>query len=283
MTAVNGPTPREQRRAQRRQVRETERQMAAYGKETTPEHRSLGGRIFWRTFYVVMSVIVLFGVLYVANPTISGTSVQDRVRDVTDPGPHGPHAFFLNARNGGAVGWDPCQPIRYVVNPEGAPDDWQDVVDEAVDLTSKASGYTFEDEGTTEARPLDDASVLRGAPLLISWADGLEVPELKDKTGLNAVSNDVAGVAYAYAIIKKNRSYFVSGVIALDTTTSDEMTAGDDADARPLVLAHELGHILGLDHVDDPDQLMNPVISTQQGFGDGDREGLRELHDVPCA
>ena len=52
--------------------------------------------------------------------------------------------------------------------------------------------------------------------------------------------------------------------------------------AATLILAHELGHVLGLDHVDDPEQLMNPSYVGQRGFGDGDLAGLKILRDMPC-
>jgi len=50
-----------------------------------------------------------------------------------------------------------------------------------------------------------------------------------------------------------------------------------------LVLEHELGHVLGLDHVDDEHQLMHPTASKARGLGEGDVAGLQRLHDVPCS
>jgi predicted Zn-dependent protease len=56
-----------------------------------------------------------------------------------------------------------------------------------------------------------------------------------------------------------------------------------DRRSAELILAHELGHVLGLDHVDDVDELMNAEYVGQTGFGPGDREGLKRLYDLPCA
>ena len=52
------------------------------------------------------------------------------------------------------------------------------------------------------------------------------------------------------------------------------------------VLLHELGHIMGLDHVHDPDQLMysgrHPNVFLHD-YGTGDLEGLRRLGmDAGC-
>ncbi len=49
------------------------------------------------------------------------------------------------------------------------------------------------------------------------------------------------------------------------------------------VLRHELGHLAGLGHVDDPRQLMyasaTPLVVAP---GDGDRRGLAALGARPC-
>ncbi|MET3351312.1 UNVERIFIED_ORG: putative Zn-dependent protease [Arthrobacter sp. UYEF1] len=47
------------------------------------------------------------------------------------------------------------------------------------------------------------------------------------------------------------------------------------------ILMQELGHVLGLDHVDDPTQLMYGN-SGQFDFGDGDRAGLALLGTGEC-
>jgi hypothetical protein len=41
------------------------------------------------------------------------------------------------------------------------------------------------------------------------------------------------------------------------------------------VLAHEVGHYLGLDHVDDPDNLMNPTAPNGGGLTSGQANDLR--------
>ena len=49
-----------------------------------------------------------------------------------------------------------------------------------------------------------------------------------------------------------------------------------------MVLEHELGHVLGLNHTDDSSQLMAAEYHGQERLGDGDIDGLQRLHDVPC-
>jgi hypothetical protein len=222
----------------------------------------------------VAAVLVIAATLWLIDPNLGGESARDRLRALVTPDEEAfSYAFLLTSRNGDATGWDPCQPIRFVVNPDDAPDDWQDIVESAVSATTEASGFELAYVGTSQARPLDGTDTIRGAPLLISWADAAEVPGLAGHT---------FGVAYPHPLVLETRSYFVSGVIVINEEASD-WTSGPRAEpTAPLVLAHELGHILGLDHVDDRDELMNHSYVGQDGFGPGDRRGLWEVHDVPC-
>jgi predicted Zn-dependent protease len=75
----------------------------------------------------------------------------------------------------------------------------------------------------------------------------------------------------------------MSGVVTLDGPHLDEITLGQlDGMARAkAVILHELGHLVGLDHVDDPSQLMyhQSSVTTLQG---GDRAGLAELGRGAC-
>jgi len=222
----------------------------------------------------VAAVLVIVATLWLTDPNVGGESARDRRRALVTPDEEaGSYAFLLKSRNGDATGWDPCRPIRFVVNPDDAPDDWQNIVESAVSATAGASGFELAYAGTSQARPLDGADTIRGAPLLISWADAAEVPGLAGHT---------FAVAYTHPLVLERRSYFVSGVIAINEDASAWTTGPREDPTAPLVLAHELGHILGLDHVDDPDELMNRSYLGQDGFGPGDRRGLREIHDVPC-
>ena len=51
--------------------------------------------------------------------------------------------------------------------------------------------------------------------------------------------------------------------------------------ARAVVM-HELAHVVGLDHVDDPTQLMNPEGTDVTEFAAGDLAGLARLGGGQC-
>ena len=48
------------------------------------------------------------------------------------------------------------------------------------------------------------------------------------------------------------------------------------------IVDHEFGHLVGLDHVDDPGELMAEVNIGRTSYGPGDLEGLARLGAIPC-
>ena len=77
----------------------------------------------------------------------------------------------------------------------------------------------------------------------------------------------------------------MTGSVTLDAPGIAELLATPNgANSAYGVITHELGHVVGLDHVDDPSQLMNPrasaAVSTLQ---QGDLAGLAELGTGACA
>ena len=110
--------------------------------------------------------------------------------------------------------------------------------------------------------------------MLIAWANSDEVPDLEGST---------AGIGGSTPARVRQRVQFVTGMVVLDTDAYDRMELRGDERSQELILAHELGHVLGLDHVDDVGELMNAEYVGQDGFGPGDRDGLQRLHDLPCS
>ena len=77
---------------------------------------------------------------------------------------------------------------------------------------------------------------------------------------------------------------YVTGTVSLDAGRMPEILAIRDGEetARAIVL-HELGHLVGLTHVDDPDQLMYPEARGEVAdFAAGDLTGLAALGRGAC-
>lgn len=174
------------------------------------------------------------------------------------------------------VGWNPCQPVRYAVNPDEMPDGARDLVERAIARMSEATGLEFEDAGDTQRRPFTGALVPLGAtqPVVIAWGDSFEFPRFAD---------DVAGLGGAASEQGvTGRRYYVTGGVALSTDTFTDKSVALRTEQMEAIILHELGHLVGLTHVEDAGELMADENSGRLDLGPGDREGLALLGAVPC-
>lgn len=176
---------------------------------------------------------------------------------------------------GEPVGYDPCRVIEVEVNPDGAPEGYDALVDTAIEHTSGATGLRFQRVGLTDRRP-PKLTTARRQPVLVAWATADEVPDL---------AGDVAGIGGSTAVERgfRDRTY-VTGQVVLDADVYDDLDDGDDLEyaSAQAIVDHEFGHLVGLDHVDDPGELMyadNVGVTT---YGPGDLEGLARLGNIPC-
>lgn len=195
----------------------------------------------------------------------------------------GAHAFLHTAADGTPVGYDPCRPVRYVVRPSGAPAQGEAILADAMAILSDATGLAFVAAGTTDEAPSLERPLIQPdrygegwAPVLVAWSDESEVPEL---------AGQVAGVGGSAAVpgATGEGRWLAAGRVALDVGDLSAMLARSDgyAQARAIVV-HELAHVLGLDHVADPGELMHPTTSTRTDLGPGDLQGLALVGQVAC-
>lgn len=186
--------------------------------------------------------------------------------------------------SGEPVGWDPCRPLRYVVNRAHVPATGDHLLAGAVAELQAVTGILFVDEGTVDEAPADDRAPVqrevygdRWAPVLIAWSDPVSSPGL---------AGPIAGYAGPQVVegAEPDTLRYVTGQVVLDGPQLEELANGPAGLARARgVLLHELGHLIGLDHVDDPDQLMYPS-TTLLGveFAAGDLRGLAAVSGQPC-
>ena len=110
----------------------------------------------------------------------------------------------------------------------------------------------------------------RWAPLLIAWTTPKQAPQLKGQ-----VIGTGGSTHFSFGDGPKS---FVTGSLELDAPQiAEDLDRSEGAAYATAVILHELGHVMGLEHVDDPTQLMYPEIGAPDGLAAGDLNGLYEL------
>ena len=149
----------------------------------------------------------------------------------------------------GPARWNPCQPITWApVTP--LPPSEEPLLTAAFAEASAESGLTFQ-----QVSPADDPAVQ------------------VDITMVNGDRVDGEGTIVYFPPTEATNPRATGGRL--------EAAIGDDTPLalRIALYLHEIGHVIGLGHVDDPAQVMYPTLeeSDGDGFAAGDRAGLRAL------
>ncbi|MGQ0826395.1 MAG: matrixin family metalloprotease [Actinomycetota bacterium] len=156
--------------------------------------------------------------------------------------------------------WSRCRGATWRFDPREAPAGAFELYEELFDYAARVTGMAFAYGGTVGDEAIPDDTVVAG------WAD---------LSGANIGRPETGVVLGAALPAPPNRGHFwlasnFSSFLPIPGSRHDWTGAGWGQ-----VAIHELGHVLGLDHVDDPSSVMNPASNILVRWGDGDLAGLR--------
>ncbi len=166
--------------------------------------------------------------------------------------------------------WDPCAPVTWKLETGQATKTQVRTLRKTVDEVAAATGLNFAYKGITYASVSGDsdaAAISEGVAVVVAFAD---------PTADNGLDPEAAGMGGPSS---QNGSWALTGVVLLNQQTVLRYSVPEQRS----VYLHELGHLVGLDHVGGRN-IMNPEKYTVFRYSANDLAGLRQVgpHATDC-
>jgi hypothetical protein len=202
------------------------------------------------------------------------------------PSPAGSSKYFsyIGTQTDGRtpVTWSPCRAIHYVVVTADAPVGSVALFRSAVAEVSRLTGLTFVDDGATTEPVVSDRTLYQPTRYGKRWAP-VQIAFVTSRQDAD-MTGDVVGDTIPESVrTDSGDEVFVSGEVYFSRSfVTESLRDGYRSDVRATML-HELGHLVGLDHVDNAALLMNPdAVEGVVDFAPEEKPGLRSLGAGAC-
>ena len=182
--------------------------------------------------------------------------------------------------DGRTIRWNPCAgPITWTFNPRHAPTRGLKQVKQGFRRVHRATGLEFEYVGTTRQKPNAFGEKVRnGADVILGWRTARDYRLFRDHRQVVGEGGNTHRYGFREADGSRT-SKAVSGGVVLNANQDRRLANGFGRGYTwGEVIIHEIGHVLGLSHVDSSKQVMYfQTIRRKAEWGAGDLRGLQKV------